>query len=230
MLYPSRSKIVFYLQKPKSTRTVKRSLTSVRWVRRAWAVRRRHFTGIASVEYLPIVPIQIIDFWWESQLNKFALLVTMPLLMWTDWVSPEISGFATLSWWRHQMETFSALLALCALNSPVTGEFPAQRPVMRNVGVLFDLCPNKGLSKQSWGWWFETPSCPLWRHCNVKWRADACVSREVCITYVTYGDVIMPSVSSRLREIESWFHTSIWCYIEHWSFLFSFDEQKLIKP
>ena len=19
-----------------------------------------------------------------------------------------------------------------------------------------------------WGWWFETPSCPLWRHCNVK--------------------------------------------------------------
>ena len=25
-------------------------------------------------------------------------------------------------WWRHQMETFSALLALCAGNSPVTGE------------------------------------------------------------------------------------------------------------
>ena len=22
------------------------------------------------------------------------------------------------------------------------------------------------LSKQSWGWWFETPSCSLWRHCN----------------------------------------------------------------
>ena len=32
-------------------------------------------------------------------------------------------------WWRHQMETFSALLAICAGNSPVTGEFPAQRPV-----------------------------------------------------------------------------------------------------
>ena len=28
------------------------------------------------------------------------------------------------SWWRHQMETFSLLLALCAGNSPVTGEFP----------------------------------------------------------------------------------------------------------
>ena len=30
------------------------------------------------------------------------------------------------SWWRHQMETFSALLAICAGNSPVAGEFPAQ--------------------------------------------------------------------------------------------------------
>ena len=27
---------------------------------------------------------------------------------------------------------------------------------------------NKQLSKQSWGWWFETPSRPLWRHCNVR--------------------------------------------------------------
>ena len=34
-----------------------------------------------------------------------------------------------ISWWRHQMETFSALLAICAGNSPVSGEFPAQRPV-----------------------------------------------------------------------------------------------------
>ena len=34
-------------------------------------------------------------------------------------------------WWRHQMEAFSALLALCAGNSPVTGEFPSQRPVTR---------------------------------------------------------------------------------------------------
>ena len=43
------------------------------------------------------------------------------------------------SWWRHQMETFSALLALCAGNSPVTGEFPAQRPVTRSFDVFFDL-------------------------------------------------------------------------------------------
>ena len=67
-------------------------------------------------------------------------------------------------WWRHQMETFSALLALCAGNSPVPGEFPTQRPVTRSFDVYFDLRPNKRLSKQSWGWWFGTPSRPLWRH------------------------------------------------------------------
>ena len=40
-----------------------------------------------------------------------------------------------LSWWRHQMETFSALLALYAGDSPVTGEFPVQRPVTRSFDV-----------------------------------------------------------------------------------------------
>ena len=68
--------------------------------------------------------------------------------------------------WRHQMEEFSTLLVLCAGNPPVPGEFPAQRPVTRSFDVFFDLSLNKRLSKQSWGWWFEKPSCPLWRHCN----------------------------------------------------------------
>ena len=70
------------------------------------------------------------------------------------------------SWWRHQMETFSALLAICAGNSPASGEFPAQRPVTRSFDVFFDLCLNERLRKQSWGWWFETLLCPVWRHCN----------------------------------------------------------------
>ena len=64
------------------------------------------------------------------------------------------------TWWRHQMETFFVLLAICAGNSP-----PAQRPVTRSFDVFFDMRPNKRLSKQSWGWWFETLQCSLWRHC-----------------------------------------------------------------
>ena len=52
------------------------------------------------------------------------------------------------------------------MTSPVTGEFPAQRPVTRSFGVFFDLRLNKRLSKQCWCWWFETPSSSLWPHCN----------------------------------------------------------------
>ena len=71
-----------------------------------------------------------------------------------------------ISWWRHQMEIFSALLALCAGNSAVTGEFLSKRPVTRSFDVFFDQRLSKRLSKQSWGWRFETPSRSLWRHCN----------------------------------------------------------------
>ena len=68
------------------------------------------------------------------------------------------------------METFSAQLSLCAGKSPATGEFPSQRPVVRSVDIFFDLRMNKRLSKQSWGWWYQTPSRSLWRHCNA-WRS-----------------------------------------------------------
>ena len=74
---------------------------------------------------------------------------------------------AARSWCRHQMVTFSALLAFCAGNSPTIGEFPSQRPVTRSFDVFFDLRLNKRLVKPSWSWWFETPSRLLWRHCYV---------------------------------------------------------------
>ena len=81
-------------------------------------------------------------------------------------------------WWRHQMETFSVLLAICLGNSPVPGEFPAQRPVTRSFEGFFDLRLNKRLIKQSWGWWFETLSCPLWRHCNEAWIKWPTISKQ----------------------------------------------------
>ena len=85
---------------------------------------------------------------------------------WFDVVEYHKTGHL-ISWRRHQMETFSTLLYLSMRNSPVTGEFPSQRPVTRSFDVLFDLRLNKCLSKHLWGWWLETPSCSLWCHCNV---------------------------------------------------------------
>ena len=84
----------------------------------------------------------------------------------------ELVRSSKIAWWRHQMETFSALLAICAGNSPVPGEFPAQRPVTRSFDVFFDLRPNKRLSKHWSGWWFGTPSRPLWCHCNAILRPE----------------------------------------------------------
>ena len=91
-----------------------------------------------------------------------------PITLWCIFDSSNLIWDLLLSlpWWRHQMETFSELLAICAGNSPVPAEFLAQKPVTRNFDVFFDLRLNKQRSKQPWGWWFETLSCPLWRHCN----------------------------------------------------------------
>ena len=99
-------------------------------------------------------------------LHNFCLL----FLNWQPVVniSHDSQYVAKMSWWSHQMETFSALLALCAKNSPVPGEFPSQRPVTWSSDVSFDLRLNKHWSKQWRGWWFETPSCSLWRHRNGK--------------------------------------------------------------
>ena len=89
--------------------------------------------------------------------------------------------------WKH----FSAKLALCAGNSPVSGEFPSQRPVTRSFDVFFDLRLNKQLSKQSWGWWFETPSRPLWRQCNELHALLRCCTFQICFQQsITHKKII----------------------------------------
>ena len=95
-----------------------------------------------------------------------------------------------LPWWRHQMETFYALLAgpLCGVfRSPVNSLHKGQ---WRGALIFFLICDriNRWVDKQSWGWWFDTPSCSLWRHCDAtKYSRDQWVknpppqeSRECC--------------------------------------------------
>ena len=83
------------------------------------------------------------------------------------------------SWWRHQMDTFPRYW-------PFVREFTGhrwllpQRPGTRSFGVFFDLRLNKQLSKQSWGWWFETPSGSLWRHYNVLESAFSYRPHHIC--------------------------------------------------
>ena len=124
-----------------------------------------------SIGYcLRTLPIsQVLQLIWRSGTLRFRVRVSIIQMSRTD---------LTTSWWRHEMETFSALLAICAGNSSVTGEFPTQRPVARSFDVFFYLRLNKRLSKQSWGWWFETLSGSLWRHCNVTELPGSSSSRD----------------------------------------------------
>ena len=122
-----------------------------------------------------------------------------------------------ISWWSHQMETFPALLAICAENSPVIGEFPAQRPVTQSFDAFYELRLNTRLSKQWWGWWFETPSCPLRRHCN-----------NPCVLELFYYILLVwaPFHQSLVRERQLIFHLfginrlitiSSWVQLAFWS-------------
>ena len=77
------------------------------------------------------------------------------------------------SWWRHQMETFSALLALCAGTSPVTSEFPAQSPVTRIYEVSFDIRLNKCLKNNREAGDLRRHRL-LWRHRILKDNPGAC--------------------------------------------------------
>ena len=115
---------------------------------------------------------QFLDFHLDDEANKFELFIqslcvnsSLSLSQWRYHTNSQSLHHFSVTWWRHQRETFSALLALCAGNSPVTDEFPSQRPVTRSFDVFFDLPLSKRLSKQSRGLWFETPSRPFWRHC-----------------------------------------------------------------
>ena len=87
--------------------------------------------------------------------RRMAMNVTAKSVVWigirgmsTIFSHKDVMPYQHFPWWRHQIETFSALLAFCAWNSPVPGEFHAQRPVTQSFDVIFDLRLNKRLSKQ----------------------------------------------------------------------------------
>ena len=101
---------------------------------------------------------QLFASWW--QLNQLDLCVLQKL---------QVNGYIfnlplydDVIKWKH----FPRYWPFVRGNSPIPGEFPAHRPVTRSFDFLFDLRLHKWLSKQSWGWWFETLSWSLWCHCN----------------------------------------------------------------
>ena len=126
----------------------------------------------------------------RSLYDRLIYTMGVPMVRWHLYIE---SGPWRPSWFCHKVfcrqsdrnMNMSPSLTFCALSmmtssngnifhvtSPLCGEFtgpsefPTQRPVTRSFNVFFDLRLNKPLSKQPWGWWFETLSRSLWRHRN----------------------------------------------------------------
>ena len=130
-------------------------------------------------------------------------------------------GRGQQAWWRHQMETFSALLAFCARNSPVTGEFLSKRPMTRSFDAFLDLHLNKRLSKQSCGWWFETPSRSLWRHCMRKQKETRDNYKHGSMIFngaaeekklSRNGKFICPQIVSTMKQLPIIICAHMWCF------------------
>ena len=127
------------------------------------------------------------------------------------------------------METFSALPVLCAGNSPVTGEFPSQRPVARSFDVFFDLRLNKQWTKQSRRRSFETSLGSVWRHCNGKCflqKSNILTGRNM----LKITDDLHPVNSGRwtFREQNKW---QIWAPVHyHWKGCVFITSCKWPKP
>ena len=74
-------------------------------------------------------------------------------------------------------------------------EFPIQRPVTRSFDVFFDLRPKKRLSKQPWGWWFETLSWSLWRQCNeMSWWPFLSLEVHPSSPHVDHGQIMVSEI------------------------------------
>ena len=89
--------------------------------------------------------------------------------------------------------------------------------------VFFDLRLNERLSKQSWGWWFDTPSPSLWRHSNVylfvskvyesglrfagmcRWNMNDVFCFHINKRH--YDDVIMGTIASQITSLTSVYST-----------------------
>ena len=102
----------------------------------------------------------------------------------------------SLSWFKmtsSNVNIFSFTGLLC-------GEFTCHRWIHLTKGSdaelwsFFDLRLNKGLNKESSGWWLETPSCSLWRHCNVLKES------------LPVDGMVAPSVIFSVRAKDIFFH------------------------
>ena len=117
------------------------------------------------------------DVWKFGKSGGGEVIIKMSLSAWFVWVVDFIhwpgrgGSVVVIALWRHRMETFSALLALCAGNSPVTGKIPLTKASDAELWCFLWSAPEQTVEQTIeplMVGWLETPSRSLWRHCNGK--------------------------------------------------------------
>ena len=96
----------------------------------------------------------------DGIIMSIGILVTRSVRLWFVLFTGE---FSHSMWLEYHMMT-SSNENIFRVTGHLCGEFTAQGQWRGPLMLSFDLRLNKPLSKQSWGWWFETPLRPLWRH------------------------------------------------------------------
>ena len=111
------------------------------------------------------------------------------------------------------------------VTGPLCGEFNGHRWITKandaELWCFFYQRLNKRLNKQSWGWWSETPSRPLWRHCNVItasgcWTASGIHHYQILSSPLDrrhYRDVIMSAMASQITSITIVYSTVCSCVL-----------------
>ena len=140
------------------------------------------------------------DFLWRPKWRYTVIKIWRHLGVKDDYVTLlEASPFVN-SWWRHHRKHFPRYwpfvrgIHRSSVNSSHKGQW--------REALIFSLsCAlNKRLSKQSWGWWFETPSRSLWRHCNENRR---CGVQLLYMLYQKYA-IIKNATSKIMLKVNSY--------------------------
>ena len=131
--------------------------------------------------------VMSVTIWWSQTLETIKM-VNQLLNLYTIALSS--------NWYVHNVIKLFMMTSsngkIFHVTGPLCGEFtgpsefPTLRRVRRSFDVFFDLRLNKRLSKQPWGWWFETPSWSLWHQCNVVMTTYSAISDDEVVKLTFY--------------------------------------------
>ena len=113
------------------------------------ALLQRHRSHLRSIKEIKTYFARLRPNMSSSSVYPVAPEISLLLIKTNRLMNATVGGIIICSRWRHQMETFAGLLALWVGKSPVTGEFPSQKPVTRSFDFFFDLRLIKRLNKHS---------------------------------------------------------------------------------